>query len=130
MALSLVVVHVLYIVASSSILPDSHHKKLQKTRIIKRTANPVFNHTMVFDGLKPEDLRDTCVEITVWDHDRLSNHFIGGTRLNLGTGKSYGTEVKWMDSNFAESGLWTRMIESTNEWVEETVLLRMLIMAR
>ncbi|TSK16153.1 Synaptotagmin-like protein 1 [Bagarius yarrelli] len=68
-----------------SILPDSQQKKRQKSRVVKRTANPVFNHSMVFDGLKPEDLRDTCVEITVWDHDRLSNHFIGGTRLNLGT---------------------------------------------
>ncbi|XP_058267096.1 synaptotagmin-like protein 2 isoform X2 [Hemibagrus wyckioides] len=113
-----------------SILPDSHQKKRQKTRVVKRTTNPVFNHTMVYEGLRPEDLRDTCVELTVWSHDRLSNHFLGGTRLNLGTGKSHGTEVKWMDSNSAESALWRRMIESTNQWVEETVPLRMLIMAR
>ncbi|XP_060751687.1 synaptotagmin-like protein 2 isoform X4 [Tachysurus vachellii] len=113
-----------------SILPVSHEKKRQKTRVVKRTANPVFNHTMVYEGLRPEDLRETCVELTVWDHDRLSNHFIGGTRLNLGTGKSHNTDVKWMDSNAAESALWRRMIESTNEWVEETLPLRMLIMAR
>lgn len=83
---AVVVVHVPYIVAFSSILPDSHQKNRQKTRVVKRTANPVFNHTMVYGGLRPEDLRDTCVELTVWDHDRLSNHFIGGTRLSLGTG--------------------------------------------
>ncbi|GAA6099805.1 synaptotagmin-like protein 2 isoform X1 [Tachysurus ichikawai] len=113
-----------------SVLPVSHEKKRQKTRVVKRTANPVFNHTMVYEGLRPEDLRETCVELTVWDHDRLSNHFIGGTRLNLGTGKSHSTDVKWMDSNTAESALWRRMIESMNEWVEETLPLRMLIMAR
>lgn len=79
-------VHVLYIVAFSSILPDSHQKKRQKTRVMKRTTNPVFNHTMVYEGLRPEDLGDICVELTVWNHDRLSNHFLGGTRLNLGTG--------------------------------------------
>ncbi|KAK3550421.1 hypothetical protein QTP86_025154 [Hemibagrus guttatus] len=112
-----------------SILPDSHQKKRQKTRVVKRTTNPVFNHTMVYEGFRPEDLRDTCVELTVWNHDRLSNHFIGGTRLNLGTGKSHGSEVKWMDSNSAESALWRRMIESTNQWIEETIPLRMLIMA-
>lgn len=83
---TLVVVHVLHIVAFSSILPDSHQKNRQKTRVVKRTANPVFNHTMVYDGMRPEDLRDTCAELTVWDHDRLSNHFIGGIRLGLGTG--------------------------------------------
>ncbi|KAF4081966.1 hypothetical protein AMELA_G00146420 [Ameiurus melas] len=113
-----------------SVLPDSHQKNRQRTRVVKRTANPVFNHTMVYDGLRLEDLKDTCVELTVWDHDRLSNHFIGGIRLGLGTGKSHSTEVKWMDSNIAESALWRKMIESKNEWVEDTVPLRMLIMAR
>lgn len=83
---ALAVVHVLYIVDFSLILPDNNQKNRQKTRVVKRTANPVFNHTMVYDGLRQEDLRDTCVELTVWAHDRLSNHFIGGTRLGLGTG--------------------------------------------
>lgn len=85
---ALVVLNVLQTLAFSSILPDRHQKNRQKTRVVKRTANPVFNHTMVYDGLKPEDLNDTCVELTVWGHDRLSNHFIGGTRLGLGTGGS------------------------------------------
>ncbi|XP_046717499.1 synaptotagmin-like protein 2 isoform X6 [Silurus meridionalis] len=113
-----------------SIFPDNPQKKRQKTQVVKRTANPVFNHIMVYEGLKPEDLHDTCVELTVWDHDRLSNHFLGGTRLSLGTGKSHGTEVKWMDSNSVESELWRRMIESNNQWVEDTVPLRMFVMAR
>ncbi|XP_007236281.3 synaptotagmin-like protein 2 isoform X11 [Astyanax mexicanus] len=113
-----------------AVLPDTARKGRQKTRVVKRTANPVFNHTMVYDGLRPEDLREACVELTVWDHDRLSNHFIGGLRLGLGTGKSYGSEVDWMDSNTAEAGLWKRMTESQNEWVEDVIPLRMLIMAR
>lgn len=70
----------------SSLLPDTNQKRHQRTRVVKKTTNPEFNHTMVFDGLRPEDLSETCVELTVWDHDRLSNHFIGGTRLGLGTG--------------------------------------------
>lgn len=48
----------------------------------------MFNHTMVYDGFRTEDLREACVEITVWDHDRLHHHFIGGLRLGLGTGEA------------------------------------------
>lgn len=48
----------------------------------------MFNHTMVYDGFRTEDLREACVEITVWDHDRLHRHFIGGLRLGLGTGEA------------------------------------------
>lgn len=71
----------------STVLPDTSRKSRQKTRVVKRTANPMFNHTMVYDGFRPEDLREACVEITVWDHDRLNNHYIGGLRLGLGTGE-------------------------------------------
>lgn len=71
----------------STVLPDKSQKSRQKTRVVKRTANPMFNHTMVYDGFQPEDLREACVEITVWDHDRLNNHYIGGLRLGLGTGE-------------------------------------------
>lgn len=71
----------------STVLPDTSRKSRQKTRVVKRTANPMFNHTMVYDGFRPEDLKEACVEITVWDHDRLNNHYIGGLRLGLGTGE-------------------------------------------
>lgn len=71
----------------SYILPDTSKKSYQKTRIIKRDPNPVFNHTIVYDGFHTEDLKDACVELTVWDHERLTNHFLGGIRLGVGTGK-------------------------------------------
>ncbi|XP_029527468.1 synaptotagmin-like protein 2 isoform X4 [Oncorhynchus nerka] len=113
-----------------TVLPDTSRKSRQKTRVVKKTANPMFNHTMVYDGFRPDDLREACVEVTVWDHDRLTNHFIGGLRLSLGTGKSYGLEVDWMDSTSEEASLWERMMHSHNEWVEDIIPLRMLIMAR
>ncbi|XP_067288615.1 synaptotagmin-like protein 2 isoform X12 [Pseudorasbora parva] len=113
-----------------AVLPDASRKNRQKTRVLKRSSNPVFNHTMVYDGFRQEDLKEACVELTVWDHDRLNNHFIGGIRLGPGTGKSYGTEVNWMDSNAAEAALWERMMQSENEWVEDTLPLRMMVMAR
>ncbi|XP_052464044.1 synaptotagmin-like protein 2 isoform X2 [Carassius gibelio] len=113
-----------------AVLPDASRKSRQKTRVLKRTSNPVFNHTMVYEGFRQEDLKEACVELTVWDHDRLNNHFIGGIRLGLGKGKSYGTEVTWMDSNVAEAALWERMMQSPNEWVEDILPLRMMVMAR
>ncbi|XP_061106186.1 synaptotagmin-like protein 2 isoform X4 [Conger conger] len=111
------------------VLPDTNRKSRQKSRVLRRTANPVFNHTMVYDGFKAEDLQEACVEITVWDHDRLNNHFLGGVRLSLGTGRSHGTVVDWMDSNTAEAMLWEQMMDSHNEWVEDVLPLRMLMMA-
>ncbi|XP_016413862.1 synaptotagmin-like protein 2 isoform X4 [Sinocyclocheilus rhinocerous] len=113
-----------------AVLPDTSRKSRQKTKVLKRASNPVFNHTMVYDGFRQEDLKEACVELTVWDHDRLKNHFIGGIRLGPGTGKSYGTEVNWMDSNVAEAALWERMMQSPNEWVEDILPLRMMVMAR
>ncbi|XP_024921697.1 synaptotagmin-like protein 2 isoform X5 [Cynoglossus semilaevis] len=113
-----------------TVLPDTSKKSRQKTRVVKRTANPMFNHTMVYDGFRSEDLREACVEITVWDHDRLNSQFIGGLRLGLGTGKSYGLNAIWMDSTAAEANLWQRMLESDGEWVEDLLPLRMFGIAK
>uniref|UniRef100_A0A3B3T3D9 Synaptotagmin-like protein 2 n=1 Tax=Paramormyrops kingsleyae TaxID=1676925 RepID=A0A3B3T3D9_9TELE len=108
----------------SFIFPDTSRKSRQKTRVLRRTPNPVFNHTMVIDGFREGDLLEACAELTVWDHDRLSNHFLGGLRLSLGSGKSYESVVDWMDSSADESKLWKRMMESPSEWVEGTLPLR------
>uniref|UniRef100_A0A8C6BTZ6 Synaptotagmin-like protein 2 n=1 Tax=Monodon monoceros TaxID=40151 RepID=A0A8C6BTZ6_MONMO len=92
-----------------TILPDTSRKSRQKTRAVGKTTNPVFNHTMVYDGFRPEDLTEACVELTVWDHYKLTNQFLGGLRIGFGTGKSYGTEVDWMDSTSEEVALWEKM---------------------
>ncbi|KAM9081438.1 synaptotagmin-like protein 2 isoform 3-T5 [Megaptera novaeangliae] len=113
-----------------TILPDTSRKSRQKTRAVGKTTNPVFNHTMVYDGFRPEDLTEACVELTVWDHYKLSNQFLGGLRIGFGTGKSYGTEVDWMDSTSEEVALWEKMVNSPNTWIEATLPLRMLLIAK
>ncbi|XP_027517665.1 synaptotagmin-like protein 2 isoform X7 [Corapipo altera] len=113
-----------------TILPDTSRKSRQKTRTVAKTTNPVFNHTMVYDGFRPEDLKEACVELTVWDHNKLANHFLGGLRIGLGTGKSYGTRVDWMDSTSDETALWDKMMNSPNTWIEDTLPLRMLMVAK
>ncbi|XP_031243190.1 synaptotagmin-like protein 2 isoform X9 [Mastomys coucha] len=113
-----------------TILPDTSRKSRQKTRAVGKTTNPVFNHTMVYDGFRPEDLMEACVELTVWDHYKLTNQFLGGLRIGFGTGKSYGTEVDWMDSTSEEVALWEKMVNSPNTWVEAMLPLRMLLIAK
>ncbi|NWV17043.1 SYTL2 protein, partial [Origma solitaria] len=113
-----------------TILPDTSRKSRQKTRTVAKTTNPVFNHTMVYDGFRPADLKEACIELTVWDHNKLANHFLGGLRIGLGTGKSYGTTVDWMDSTSEETALWEKMMNSPNTWIEDTLPLRMLMVAK
>ncbi|XP_054379915.1 synaptotagmin-like protein 2 isoform X16 [Pongo abelii] len=113
-----------------TILPDTSRKSRQKTRAVGKTTNPIFNHTMVYDGFRPEDLMEACVELTVWDHYKLTNQFLGGLRIGFGTGKSYGTEVDWMDSTSEEVALWEKMVNSPNTWIEATLPLRMLLIAK
>ncbi|XP_073072042.1 synaptotagmin-like protein 2 isoform X15 [Manis javanica] len=113
-----------------TILPDTSRKSRQKTRAVGKTTNPVFNHTMVYDGFRPEDLTEACVELTVWDHHKLTNQFLGGLRIGFGKGKSYDTEVDWMDSTSEEVALWEKMVNSPNTWIEAILPLRMLLVAK
>nr|XP_043872813.1 synaptotagmin-like protein 2 isoform X2 [Solea senegalensis] len=106
------------------VLPDTSRKSRQKTRVLRRTTDPVFNHTMVYDGISDSDLAEACVELTVWDRDRLASHLLGGVRLGVGTGKSYGAPVSWMDSTVQEVALWDQMMASPDEWVESLLPLR------
>uniref|UniRef100_A0A8D3A7Z5 Synaptotagmin-like protein 2 n=1 Tax=Scophthalmus maximus TaxID=52904 RepID=A0A8D3A7Z5_SCOMX len=112
------------------VLPDTSRKSRQKTRVLRRTADPVFNHTMVYDGISLTDLTEACVELTVWDRDRLASNLLGGLRLGVGTGKSYEAAVDWMDSSPYEVALWERMMASPDEWVEDVLPLRTVNLAK
>ncbi|XP_077398074.1 uncharacterized protein sytl2b isoform X3 [Festucalex cinctus] len=112
------------------VLPDTSRKSRQKTRVLRRTADPAFNHTMVYDGIREADLAEACVELTVWDRDKLASNLLGGLRLGAGTGKSYGSVVDWMDSTPEEAALWERMMASPNEWAEGVLPLRMMSSAK
>ncbi|XP_059188208.1 synaptotagmin-like protein 2 [Centropristis striata] len=112
------------------VLPDTSRKSRQKTRVLRRTADPAFNHTMVYDGIRQADLSEACVELTVWDRDRLASNLLGGLRLGVGTGRSYGAPVDWMDSTPYEAALWERMIATPSEWVEDLLPLRVLNSAK
>uniref|UniRef100_A0A672I3J6 Synaptotagmin-like protein 1 n=1 Tax=Salarias fasciatus TaxID=181472 RepID=A0A672I3J6_SALFA len=108
----------------SYILPDASRQSGQKTRVVKRSFSPTYNHTMVYDGFHTSDLREACAEITVWQREGLKTHPLGGIRLSCGTGRSYGEPVCWMDSTEDEVAVWTSMIENPNHWIDTTLPVR------
>ncbi|XP_010828430.1 PREDICTED: synaptotagmin-like protein 1 isoform X3 [Bison bison bison] len=107
-----------------SVLPDDSRASRQRTRVVRRSLNPMFNHTMVYDGFGPADLRQACAELSLWDHGVLGSRQLGGTRLSLGTGSSYGLQVPWMDSTRKERQLWQTLLERPCEWVDGLLPLR------
>uniref|UniRef100_A0A3B4U144 Synaptotagmin-like 1 n=1 Tax=Seriola dumerili TaxID=41447 RepID=A0A3B4U144_SERDU len=108
----------------SYILPDASRQSGQKTRVVKRSISPTYNHTMVYDGFHTSDLREACAELSVWQREGLKTHILGGIRLSCGTGQSYGESVSWMDSTEEEVAVWTSMIENPNHWIDMTLPIR------
>ncbi|CAN7988592.1 unnamed protein product [Ixodes hexagonus] len=109
----------------SYLLPDRTKSSKQKTPVVKKSCNPKWNHTFVYPDVSLEELKDRCLELTVWDYDKItSNDFLGGVRLGLGTGKLFGRDVDWMDSQGEELTLWRSMLERPNLWIDGSLLLR------
>uniref|UniRef100_A0A4W5NB86 Synaptotagmin-like protein 1 n=1 Tax=Hucho hucho TaxID=62062 RepID=A0A4W5NB86_9TELE len=108
----------------SYVLPDTSRSSGQKTRVVKRSVSPTYNHTMVYDGFQPADLKEACAELTVWHREGLKTHLLGGVRLSRGTGLSYGVAVCWMDSTEEEASVWNSMILNPNHWMDTTLHIR------
>ncbi|KAG8552992.1 hypothetical protein GDO81_003208 [Engystomops pustulosus] len=107
------------------LLPIKSRNTKRKTPVMKKSLNPHYNHTFVYNGIKPEDLQNTCLELTVWDREPLSsNDFLGGVRLGPGTGVYNGQPVDWMDSTGEELSLWTKMRQYPGSWAEGSIQLR------
>ncbi|NXI75748.1 SYTL5 protein, partial [Rhipidura dahli] len=107
------------------LLPDDSKATKHKTPIVKKSVNPRWNHTFAFSGLNSREIRNVCLELTVWDKESLSsNIFLGGVRLSTGNGVCNGKEVDWMDSQGEEQHLWQKMIDSPGAAVEGVLMLR------
>ncbi|XP_068125350.1 synaptotagmin-like protein 1 isoform X2 [Hyperolius riggenbachi] len=106
------------------VLPDDSPSSIQRTRVIPRSLRPMYNHTMVYDGFRIEDLPEACVEFTVWDQGTLSSKPLGGVRLSTGKGSSYEVPVSWMDSTEQEKKFWETVMSRPAEWTEVTLPLR------
>ncbi|KFM62120.1 Synaptotagmin-like protein 5, partial [Stegodyphus mimosarum] len=109
----------------SYLLPDKSKSSKQKTPVVKKSRHPKWYYTVIYEDLSVDELRERSLELTVWDHDKLSsNEFMGGVRLNTGTGLYHGVSVEWMDARRDEAALWQAMLESPNMWVDGCLPLR------
>ncbi|KAJ8314966.1 hypothetical protein KUTeg_007116 [Tegillarca granosa] len=107
------------------LLPDKHRSSKQKTPIVKQNCNPMWNHTFIFEEVTISDLQERSLELTLWDFDKISsNDFLGGVRLNLGVGRSYGKQVDWMDARGEEISMWQAMLDRPNMWIDGSLILR------
>ncbi|KAI1234924.1 hypothetical protein IHE44_0003311 [Lamprotornis superbus] len=126
------------------LLPHKNKASKRKTPVVKKTLNPHYNHTFVYNDINPEELQHLCLELTVWDREPLaSNDFLGGVRLGVGNGEeptgpphpgqqqlhwgccmSNGQAVDWMDSTGEELNLWQKMCQYPGSWAEGTLQLR------
>lgn len=108
------------------LLPSKNKSTKRKTPVVKKTLNPHYNHTFVYKDVSLEQLRDMCLELTVWDREALSsNDFLGGVRLSTGTVKLKSGNEEWLaESSPEEVSLWQRIMQYPGSWAEGTLPLR------
>ncbi|XP_037531147.1 synaptotagmin-like protein 4 [Nematolebias whitei] len=108
------------------LFPAKAKNTKRKTVVVKKNLNPQYNSTFVYKDLTLEELRETCLELTVWDREAmLSNEFLGGVRLSSGKGAvKIGKEEVEPDSVGEEMGLWQKMMQYPDSWAEGTLSLR------
>lgn len=68
-------------------LPDQHKLKL-KSPVVKKQACPQWKHSFTFSGVSPSQLRQSSLELTVWDQAifGVNDRLLGAARL--GSSKS------------------------------------------
>lgn len=81
----------------------------RKTPVMKKTLNPHYNHTFVYNGVRLEDLQHMCLELTVWDREPMaSNDFLGGVRLSVGTGESLSPTLTILKASYIFHSYYTQ----------------------
>ncbi|XP_056141528.1 synaptotagmin-like protein 4 isoform X2 [Lampris incognitus] len=108
------------------LLPAKAKSTKKKTPVVKKSLNPHYDHTFVYKELSLQQLKEMCLELTVWDREALSsNEFLGGVRLSTGTGTlKIGKEEVEKDSVGEEVSLWHKMMQYPDSWAEGTLPLR------
>ena len=74
--------------SSRYLFPTKGKSTKRKTPVVKKNLDPHYDHTFVYKDLALEQLREMCLELTVWDKEAmLSNEFLGGVRLSSVKGR-------------------------------------------
>ncbi|XP_043312870.1 synaptotagmin-like protein 3 isoform X1 [Cervus elaphus] len=101
-------------------LPDQQRLRL-KSPVLKKQACPQWKHSFVFKGVTPSQLRQSSLELTVWDQATfgVNDRFLGGARLGLKEDLPSGTHTS------SQAKLqWQKVLSSPNLWTDMTLILR------
>uniref|UniRef100_A0A8I3MK96 Synaptotagmin-like protein 3 n=1 Tax=Canis lupus familiaris TaxID=9615 RepID=A0A8I3MK96_CANLF len=100
-------------------LPDQHKLKL-KSPVAKKQACPRWQHSFVFNGVSPSQLRQSSLELTVWDQaifgvsDRLLGEARLGSKENVAGGRDMCSQSELQ---------WQKVLSSPNLWTDMTLVL-------
>lgn len=100
-------------------LPDKRKLRL-KTPVQKKQACPQWKHPFVFNGVTPAQLRESCLQLTVWDQALFSmnDHLLGEAKLGCQGDPAGGADVG------SQSRLqWQQVLSSPNLWTDMTLVL-------
>ncbi|XP_061062799.1 synaptotagmin-like protein 3 isoform X2 [Eubalaena glacialis] len=100
-------------------LPDQQRLRL-KSPVLKKQACPQWKHSFVFKGVTPSQLRQSTLELTVWDQATfgVNDRLLGGARLGSKEEPAGGT-----DSCSQLKLQWQKVLSSPNLWTDMTLTL-------
>ncbi|XP_054424961.1 synaptotagmin-like protein 3 isoform X1 [Pteronotus mesoamericanus] len=100
-------------------LPDKQPLRL-RSPVLKKQVCPQWKHSFVFDGVTPAQLRQSSLELTVWDKATfgVNDRLLGEARLGSeedpagGTGPGAPSKLQWQ-----------KVLSSPNLWTDMTLIL-------
>ncbi|XP_073927400.1 synaptotagmin-like protein 3 isoform X3 [Castor canadensis] len=100
-------------------LPNQQRLRL-KSPVLKKQACPQWKHSFVFSGVTKSQLRQSSLELTVWDQAifGMNDRLLGGARLSSKEGA-----VGDMDSCSQSKLQWQKVLSSPNLWTDMTLIL-------
>ncbi|XP_029422504.1 synaptotagmin-like protein 3 isoform X2 [Nannospalax galili] len=100
-------------------LPDQQKLRL-KSPVLKKQGCPQWKHSFVFNGVSSSQLRQSSLELTVWDQAifGMSDRLLGGARLG-----TKGGAAGSVDSCSQSKLQWQKVLSSPNLWTDMTLVL-------
>ncbi|XP_052025851.1 synaptotagmin-like protein 3 [Apodemus sylvaticus] len=100
-------------------LPDQQKLRV-KSPVLKKQACPQWKHSFVFNGVNSAQLRQSTLELTVWDQAifGLTDRLLGEARLGSQGGAAGGA-----DSCSQSKLQWQKVLSSPNLWTDMTLVL-------
>ncbi|XP_051711158.2 synaptotagmin-like protein 3 isoform X2 [Oryctolagus cuniculus] len=100
-------------------LPGRQRLRL-KSPVLRQQACPQWKHSFVFRGVTASQLRQSSLELTVWDHGvfGMSDRLLGGAKLG-----PKGEAAGGVDPCAQSKLQWQRVLSSPNLWTDMTLVL-------